>query len=329
MASLDWTGRRALVTGAGGFIGSHLCERLLAMGAQVRALAYGDPGGGVGYLACVPPQLAKGLETHVGDIRDGVFVREMTAGVDTVFHLAALSSVPFSYSNPAETILTNVETTVNICNACRYEGVRRLVHTSSATVYGTAEKGMPTPETHPVRAYNPYTASKLASDHIVESFHHSYDLPVGICRIFNVYGPRAGRFLVIPSIILQLLRGNRVTLGDLTPKRSFTYVDDIVEAFIRMAEEDEVIGQVVNFGSDRTISVGDLAHLIARLMEKEIIIVSDPQRFRPEKSEIYFVLADRTKARKLLGWAPQVELEEGLKKTIDWIAAGGYNRVGP
>lgn len=324
---MEWKGRKVLVTGAGGFIGSHLCERLLDLGAEVRGMVHGNMRGSVGYLAGVPEPLSKNLEICGGNIRDGAFVREATAGVDTVFHHAAITSVAYSYANPEETIITNVMGTLNVCNAARHEHVRRVVHTSSAGVYGTTKGGGPITETHPVAAHNPYTASKLAADHTAESFYLSYDLPVATCRIFNAYGPRIGQFLVIPTIILQLSRGKELRLGDLTPTRNFTYVDDIVAAFIRMAEEDSVIGEVVNFGSTRAVTIGELAQIIARLMGKEVEIETDPERMRPKRSEIQRVEADSSKAKELLGWEPKVSLEDGLRRTIDWILAGGYEDV--
>ena len=324
---MDWAGRSVLVTGAGGFIGSHLCERLAHMDANVRGMVHGNMRGSIGHLASVPDELASHIEVFGGNVRDGAFVREATVGVDTVFHLAAVTSVRYSYSNPDETVLTNVLGTLNVCNACRHEGVRRLVHTSSAGVYGSALGDAPIRETHPVKAHNPYTASKLGADHVVESFYLSYELPVSICRIFNVYGPRIGKFLVIPSIILQLIRGTELRLGDVTPTRNFTYVDDILRAFVAMAEEERVVGEVVHFGSPRAVTIGELAQLIARLMDKEANIELDPELMRPEKSEIRRVVADSTKARELVGWEPTVELEDGLRKTIDWVASGGYEEV--
>lgn len=324
---MDWTGCKALVTGAGGFIGSHLCERLLSLGADVRGIVHGNMRGSVGYLGNVDPKHAHKLEICGGNLRDGAFVREAAVGVDTIFHLGAITSVAYSYANPEETMITNVFGTLNVCTAARHEHVRRLVHTSSAGVYGAAKAGEPISETHPLAAHNPYTASKLAADFTVESFHLSYDLPVTTCRIFNIYGPRIGRFLVIPTIIMQLMRGRELRLGDLTPTRNFTYVDDIVNAFIRMAEEDAVVGEVVNFGSTRAITIGELAQLIADLMGKDVSIVSDTSRLRPKQSEIQRVLADSTKAKTLLGWEAETDLEEGLQRTIDWIASGGYSDV--
>ena len=283
---MDWKNRLVLVTGAGGFIGSHLTERLLAMGAKVRGVVHGNMRGSIGFLAAVPQEYTENLEIFGGNIRDAAFVREVAVGVDTVFHLAAITSVKYSYSNPDETMLTNVLGTLNVCNACRHEQVRRLVHTSSAGVYGSAEGQDAIRETHPLKACNPYTASKLAADAVVESFYMSYELPVSICRIFNVYGPRIGKFLVIPSIILQLLKGSELKLGDPSPTRNFTYVDDIVNAFIMMAESDKVVGDVVHFGSTEAVTIGELAKRIARLMNKDVDIQFDAERLRPAKSEI-------------------------------------------
>ncbi len=322
---MEWQGRKVLITGAAGFIGSHLCQRLLEAGADVRAMVHGNMRGSIGHLAAIPADLRKQMEIVGGNIRDAAFVRDATIGMDTVFHLAAITSVAYSYSNPDETVITNVSGTLNVCNAARHEKVRRLVHTSSAGVYGATFGDTPISETHPVRAYNPYTASKLAADNVVESFYLSYELPVTIIRIFNVYGPRIGRFLVIPTIILQLLKGNELKLGSLTPTRNFTYVDDIVNAYLLMAENDSVVGEVVNFGSTRALTIAELAMLIAKIMGREIVISKDEKALRPAKSEIERVLADVTKAKQLLGWVPRVDLEEGLKKTVDWISAGGYD----
>jgi dTDP-glucose 4,6-dehydratase len=321
---MNWKGAKVLVTGAGGFIGSHLCEVLLERGATVRGMIHGNMRGRIGYLAAIPEEHRDRLFICHGNMRDGGFVRECAAGTDFVYHLAAITSVKYSYSNPDETILTNVMGTLNVCNACRFEGVERLIHTSSAGVYGSSDDG-PIRESHPVRAHNPYTASKLAADTVVESYHLSYDLPVTTCRIFNVYGPRVSRFLVVPTIILQLLDSNSLRLGDLTPTRNFTYVDDIIDAFIRMAESEAVVGEVVNFGHPHAVTIGELALLIGRVMKKDVYIEADASRLRPKKSEIQRVTVDNTKAATLLGWSPTVDLEEGLRRTIDWIKGGGYD----
>lgn len=323
---MEWTDREVLVTGAGGFIGSHLTERLLKDGARVRALVYSDREGSTGYLRKAAETHGDRLQLCFGNIRDAAFVSAVTRGMDTVFHLAAITSVVYSYSNPDDTITTNVMGTLNVCNAARHESVRRLVHTSSAGVYGSALNEAMIDEEHPVRAHNPYTASKLAADNIVESFHLSYDLPASTVRIFNVYGPRVSRFLIIPTIINQLLHGKALKLGDLTPTRNFTFVDDIVEAFIRSASSDNAVGEVVNFGSPEALTIGQLAQKIGHIMGAETHIVSDPDRLRPEKSEIQRVVADISKAREALGWEPRVSLEEGLQRTIAWVKEGGYER---
>lgn len=325
---MDWTDRPTLVTGAGGFIGSHLCEHLLRLGARVRGIVYSDREGRKGYLGALPEEYQEKLQVYFGNIRDGAFINAATRGMDTVFHLAAITSVVYSYSNPDDTIMTNVTGTLNVCNAARHENVRRVVHTSSAGVYGSVGDDSAITEKHPLKAYNPYTASKLAADGVVESFYHSYELPVATCRIFNVYGPRVSRFLIIPTIITQLLEGQTLKLGDLTPTRNFTYVDDIVRAFIRMAEEDRVVGEVVNFGNTEAVTIGQLAEMIARLMGREVSIEQDASRMRPSRSEIRRVIADTTKARELLGWTPQVSLEEGLKRTIAWVRDVGYHARG-
>jgi len=323
---MDWAGKEVLVTGAGGFIGSHLTERLLQEGASVRALVYSDREGHIGNLRDAQHEYKDKLQMCFGNIRDAAFVGAMTRGMDTVFHLAAITSVVYSYSNPDDTVTTNVFGTLNVCNAARHEGVRRLVHTSSAGVYGSTNGNTAISEKHPVRAHNPYTASKLAADSVIESFFLSYELPVTTVRIFNVFGPRVSRFLIIPTIINQLLKGSELKLGDVTPTRNFTYVSDIVEAFMLMAESDNVVGEVVNFGSSEAITIGGLAQKIGQLMGKDVSIKTHADRLRPKKSEIQRVVADISKARELLGWEPKVDLEEGLRRTIEWAEQGGYER---
>ena len=322
---MDWQGRKVLVTGAGGFIGSHLCERLLGMGALVRGMVHGDAQYRSGFLRQVPADVAENLEIVGGDLRDGNFVHEAVADMDTVFHLGGVTSVAYSYAHPQETLATNAMGTLNVCEGAKAAKVRRMVHTSSAGVYGDAEGGKPIAETHPVRGCNPYTAGKLGGDFVAQTYHLSYDLPVATVRLFNAYGPRMGRYLIIPTIIIQALESDQIKLGDLRPTRNYTYVDDIVTAFVRMAEEDEVVGEVVHFGSHSVISMGDLAQLIFKVMGRDIRIARDESRLRPEKSEIYTVIADCTKARNLLEWEPTTSFEEGLKPTVDWIVAGGYD----
>lgn len=316
---MDWHGKEVLVTGAGGFIGSYLTERLLREGAHVRALVFSDREGRMGHLSGLDGDYPGKLLPCFGNIRDAAFISSVTRGVDTVFHLAASTSVVYSYWNPDDTIMTNVTGTLNVCTAARHEGCRRVVHTSSAGVYGTASDDEEISERHPLVAHNPYTASKLAADCVVESFYRSYDLPVTTVRMFNVYGPRVSQFLVIPTIIMQLMETDTVKLGDITPTRNFTYVDDMVDAFIRIAEADEVEGEVVNFGSQEAVTIGRLAEMIAEIMGKPLQIEQEVERLRPSRSEIKRVVADISKARKLLGWEPKISLEEGLRRTIEWF----------
>lgn len=309
---MNWEGRRVAITGAGGFIGSHLTERLLSQGAQVRALVHGKHG----HLAGVKHP---GLTVQPVELRDAASVAEGIAGAEVVFHLGAVTSVAYSYEHPEETVHTNVTGTLNVCMAARDAGVQRLVHTSTAGVYGDAKDCRPITEEHPVHGCNPYTAAKLGGDHVAETYHLSYGLPVATVRLFNVFGPRMGRYLIMPAIIEQLLRGPELKLGDLSPTRTFTYVDDIVDGYLLAAESEACLGQVVHFGAERVITMRELVDLIAGIMGVEHQLVQDPTRLRPPKSEIYRVSVDSTKARALLGWSPSVGLEEGLRRTIDWF----------
>jgi nucleoside-diphosphate-sugar epimerase len=236
-----------------------------------------------------------------------------------IFHLGAVTSVAWSYEHPEETVEANVLGTLNVCAAARALGVKRLVHTSTAGVYGDAAEGRPITEDHPVRGCNPYTAAKLGGDHIAETYHLSYGVPVATVRLFNVYGPRMGRYLIMPAIIEQLLRGPELRLGDLSPTRTFTYVDDIVDAYLAAARNPAAVGRVIHFGAERVISMRELVDLIAKLMDVNYQLVQDPARLRPQKSEIYRVVVDSSRARDLLGWTPQVDLEEGLRRTITWF----------
>jgi dTDP-glucose 4,6-dehydratase len=309
---MGWQGKTVAVTGAGGFVGSHLTESLLALGATVRGMTHRKPGHLTGNAH---PQLS----LHDGDLCDKDFVNRFIAGADTVFHLGAVTSVSYSYEQPEETIRTNVLGTTNVCAAALAAGVQRMVHTSTAGVYGNAEGGRPITEEHPVRGCNPYTAAKLGGDHVAETYALSYNLPVATVRLFNVFGPRMGRYLIMPNIIEQLLQGPELKLGDLTPTRTFTYVDDIVDGYLRAAESDAALGQVIHFGAERVITMQELVDLIAGLMGVEYQLVQDPSRLRPAKSEIYRVSVDSSRARAVLGWEPTVGLEEGLRRTIEWL----------
>jgi dTDP-glucose 4,6-dehydratase len=316
---MDWQGKQVAITGAAGFVGSHLTLRLLGLGARVRAMVHGDPRYRAGGLTGLDAEWGEALEIAGGDLRDASCVRAFVAGADTVFHLGAVTSVAYSYAHPEETIATNTVGTLNVCEACRLAGVRRLVHTSTAGAYGTARDDHPIAETHPVMACNPYTAGKLGGDFTSQTYHLSYGLPVVTVRLFNAFGPRMGRFLIMPEIIEQLLRGPDLKVGDLRPTRTFVYVDDIVEAYLAMGAAEGIEGELVHFGGQEEISMEALVRRIAGLMEVDVRIHADPTRMRPEKSEIFRVFPDCSKARNLLGWHPRTSLDEGLSATIAWL----------
>jgi NAD dependent epimerase/dehydratase len=311
-----WKGKKVLVTGAGGFIGSHLTERLLDLGADTRAMVHYNAQGAWGWLD--HSRFRNDIEVIAGDIADRDCVRQAMQGCDTVFHLAALIAIPYSYQAPASYVRTNVEGTLNVLQTARDLNISRLIHTSTSEVYGTARQ-IPISEEHPLQGQSPYSASKIGADKLAESFYCSFQLPVVTVRPFNTFGPRQSARAVIPTIITQCLTGTRVRLGNLHPTRDLNYVSNTVEGFIRAASVPDAVGQTINLGSGREISIGDLAHLIARLVDKPIEIHSECQRVRPERSEVERLLADNGKARTLLGWEPAVGLEEGLKHTIEWM----------
>lgn len=311
--AFDWKDRSVTITGAGGFVGSHLTEWLLERGAQVRAMVHGEK---IGHLENI---LHDHLEIRGGDLCDATFVSEMLEGADTVFHLGAVTSVAYSYEFPEATITTNTLGTLNVCEAARQHRVRRLVHTSTAGVYGDADHGQPISEAHPVRGCNPYTAGKLGGDFTADTYYRSYDLPVCTIRLFNVYGPRVGEYLIIPTIIRQLMAGPEIRLGSLTPIRTFTYVDDLVRAFLLMAEQSDIEGETIHFGSENPISMQFLLDKIAGMMGVEYRLIHDSSRLRPTKSEINKVLVDITKAKTMLNWSPEISLDDGLPATIAWM----------
>ena len=313
-----WTDRDVLVTGAGGFIGSHLAEQLVAAGARVRAFVRYTSRGDIGLLSLLRPDVASRLAVIAGDLRDVEAVREATRGVDAIFHLGALIAIPYSYLHPREVIETNVMGTLNVLMAAREYGVRRVVHTSTSEVYGTAQY-VPIDEKHPLQGQSPYSASKIGADKVVESFYRSFDLPVATLRPFNTYGPRQSARAVIPTIITQALSRDEIRLGALEPMRDLTFVDDTVDGFLKMGFADAAIGQEVNIGSGSCISIGDLAAKIMRLVGRELPIVAEGRRLRPERSEVMRLHASNQKARNLTGWEPSVSLDEGLARTIDWI----------
>ncbi|MGC8960709.1 MAG: SDR family NAD(P)-dependent oxidoreductase [Chloroflexia bacterium] len=315
---MDWNGKTVLVTGAGGFIGSHLTERLAREGARVRAFVRYTSRHDIGLLAFLPQDLLRDIEVIYGDLRDGEAVRAAMKGVEVAFHLGALISIPYSYLHPREVVETNVLGTLNILLAARDLGTARVVHTSTSEVYGTAQY-VPIDERHPLQGQSPYSASKIGADRLAESFYRSFSLPVVILRPFNTYGPRQSARAVIPTIITQVLAGREVCLGALEPRRDFTYVSDTVEGFLRIAAVPGVEGEEINLGAGESISIGDLAHKIMLLLGRELPIVCEKERLRPSLSEVMHLQADNAKARKLLGWEARVSLEEGLRRTIDWI----------
>jgi len=316
---MNWEGKKVLVTGAGGFIGSHLVERLVKLEAQVRAFVRYNSRSDWGFIEDLPEDARNKVEISTGDLKDSGAVWNAVKDREVVFHLGALIAIPYSYMNPGDAVQTNVIGSLNVLSASREFGVEKLVHTSTSEVYGTALY-VPIDEKHPLQAQSPYSASKIGADKLAESFHLTYGLPVATIRPFNTYGPRQSARAVIPTIITQALTGGKVKLGAVSPTRDFNYVGDTVAGFIRVAESPESTGEVINVGSGKEISIGDLADKIASLMDRDIEIISDTSRIRPEKSEVNRLLADNTKAKELIQWEPRVSLDEGLRKTIEWIS---------
>ena len=314
---MNWTGKKVLVTGGGGFIGSHLVEKLITLGATTRALVQYNSRGSWGWLDQSP--LAKQAEVVAGDICDADSVSGATQGVEVVFHLAALIAIPYSYTAPESYVRTNVLGTLNALQAARRLGVTRFIHTSTSEVYGTARE-VPIKETHPLQGQSPYSASKIGADKIAESFHCSFGLPLVTVRPFNTFGPRQSARAVIPTIISQLLDGAGVVkLGSLHPTRDLNFVANTVEGYIAAATHDAAIGETFNLGSNREITIGDLAQLLIQSVGTDARIETDSQRVRPAASEVERLLADNTKAKSLLGWEPRVTLEDGLLRTIEWL----------
>ncbi|MBA3677865.1 MAG: SDR family NAD(P)-dependent oxidoreductase [Sphingosinicella sp.] len=331
-------GKRVLVTGADGFIGSHLTEHLIHLGAEVRAFVYYNSFNSWGWLDEADPNIRASLDVFSGDIRDPNGVRSAMANCDVVMHLAALIAIPYSYHSPDTYIDTNVKGTLNVVQAARDLGIERVVHTSTSEVYGSA-RFVPITEEHPLQGQSPYSASKTGADQIAQSFFHSFGTPVATIRPFNTYGPRQSARAVIPTIITQIAAGaGEIKLGATHPTRDFNYVRDTVRGFVAVAEADAAIGEVVNIGSNYEISIGDTAALIAEQMGREVVIVSDDQRLRPAGSEVERLWADNRKAFELTGWAPEygdrAGFGRGLDETIAWFTeptnlrrykAGAYN----
>jgi len=320
MAMVELKGSKVLVTGASGFIGSHLVEALAGMGCSVRAFVGYDTGPNLGCIRFIPEDAKEKIEVVVGDIKTADDVLMSAEGADIIFHLAALVGVPYSYAHPRSVVETNLIGTLNVFMAGRKNNVKKIVHTSTSEVYGTA-KYVPIDENHPLHGQSPYSASKIGADKLAESFYRSYGLPVATIRPFNQYGPRQTARAVIPTIISQCLTKSVVQLGALHPTRDFVFVKDTVDAFIRIAESEKSIGEVINIGTGKEISIGDLAGKIMSLVGKDVKIVSDGGRTRPEKSELDRLLCDNSKAKKFVGWEQKTSLEDGLKQTIKWISS--------
>jgi NAD dependent epimerase/dehydratase len=316
---MNWTGRKVLVTGAGGFIGSHLAEKLVTLGARTRAMVHYDAQGSSGWLDGSP---FKGeMQIVTGDITDRDSVRDAMKEVETVFHLAALIAIPYSYRAPASYVRTNIEGTLNVLQTAREMCTDRVIHTSTSETYGTA-RYVPMDESHPLQGQSPYAASKIGADKMAEAFHLSFQLPVVTVRPFNAFGPRQSARAVLPTIITQCLNGQEVVrLGSLTPTRDWSYVSNTVDGFLAAAATPGAVGRTINIGSGEGISVGDAAALIARRIGRPIRIELDPLRVRPESSEVDRLLADVGLASSLLGWQPQVNFEKGVDLTIDWIGS--------
>ncbi len=316
--NLDWKDKKVLVTGASGFVGSHLVERLVKLGCCVKAFIKYNSRNNWGLLEELPSDIRNRVEILAGDLKDFITVRNAVRDTQIVFHLGALIAIPYSFVNPSDVVQTNIIGSMNVFNACIEQGVEKVIHTSTSEVYGTALY-VPIDEKHPLQAQSPYSASKIGADKLAESFYLSYDLPVATIRPFNIYGPRQSARAVIPTIITQALCNGKVRLGSLHPTRDFTYVDDTVNGFINVAESPLSIGEVINVGSGKEISIGELARKIISLIGRDVEIVSETSRIRPEKSEVNRLLADNSKAKKILQWEPRFSLNEGLQKTINWI----------
>lgn len=311
--------KKVLVTGADGFIGSHLTESLLESGCEVKAFTYYNSFNTWGWLDTFPKEKLNQVEIFSGDIRDPNGVREAMKGVDCVFHLAALIAIPFSYHSPDSYVDTNIKGTLNVLQAGRDLGTERILITSTSEVYGTA-KYVPIDEKHPFQGQSPYSATKIGADRLAESFYRSFGLPVSIVRPFNTYGPRQSARAVIPTIITQLLSGkDEIKLGALSPTRDFNFVKDTAAGFLAIAHSDKTIGEEINIATQQEISIGQLAEEIISQINPKAKIICDEQRLRPEKSEVNRLLGANEKIKSLTGWSPKYSLAEGIRETVNWI----------
>ena len=314
-----WHDKRVLVTGAGGFIGSHLVETLVLGGARLRVFVRYNSRGDPGLLSLLPLDIYRQLDVVAGDLRDLPGIQAAMTDIEYVFHLGALIAIPYSYLHPVDVVTCNVMGTLNVLLAARETGIRRMVHTSSSEVYGTALR-VPIDETHPLQGQSPYSASKIAADKIVESFYCAYNLPVVTVRPFNTYGPRQSARAVIPAIITQALTRDAIHLGNLETRRDFTFISDTVAGFMCAGQTPGIEGQTFNLGVGQDIRIGDLANEILSLLGRPMPVELDAERLRPERSEVQRLISDYSRARDRLGWSPRVGLREGLERTIVWIA---------
>jgi NAD dependent epimerase/dehydratase len=311
-------GKAVLVTGAGGFIGGHLVERLVRDGARVRAMCRYNSRNDRGTLDWLAPDVVAEVEVVPGELRDIESVAAAVEGTEVVLHLGAQIAIPYSYVNPRDFVEVNALGTLNVAQAALRHGVQRVVHTSTSEVYGTAQT-VPITEAHPLEPQSPYAASKVAADKLMDSFHRSFDLPVTVLRPFNTYGPRQSARAILPTIVGQALEGTTLRLGSLHPRRDLTYVEDTAAGFVAAACSDAAIGRTIHLGTDRDVSVGELVELVGELLGRELVVQTDPARVRPANSEVQRLLASPALAGELLGWKPRVELRDGLARTIEWI----------
>jgi NAD dependent epimerase/dehydratase len=319
LGKINLTNKKILVTGADGFIGSHLVEALLNEGCNIKAFVFYNSFNSWGWLDTLPKEKLNSIEIIAGDIRDPNGVRTALKDIDIVFHLAALIAIPFSYHSPDSYVDTNVKGTLNVLQACRDYDVERVIVTSTSEVYGTAQY-VPINETHPLQAQSPYSASKIGADKIAESFFRSFEMPVVIARPFNAYGPRQSARAIIPTIITQLLSGNEdIRLGSLHPTRDFNYVRDICNGLILLSKFDEAIGKEVNIGSNTEISIGTLADMLIKLLNAKVKIVTEDLRKRPDKSEVERLVCDNSLIKEITSWEPETLLKDGLLETIEWF----------
>ncbi len=315
---LSLAGRSVLVTGAGGFIGGHVVERLVRDGARVRALCRYNSRNERGTLDWLPAEVTADLDVVLGELRDVESVSDAVAGMDVVIHLGAQIAIPYSYVNPRDFVEVNVLGTLNVAEAARRHGVTRVVHTSTSEVYGSAQT-VPMTEAHPLEPQSPYAASKLAADKLIDSYHRSFDLPACVVRPFNTYGPRQSARAIIPTIISQALAGSTVRLGSLTPRRDLTFVADTAAGFVAAATAEDAVGRTIQLGANHDVSVGDLVRLVGEVLGRELSVETDPRRVRPEASEVVRLISGPFLAEKVLGWRAEVPLSEGLAQTIAWM----------